>query len=250
MNEAIKQAKEALEFVGKTFGQNRDEYIFSQRLAIDKCAAALASLSAQQEQKPFAHVTESKNGAFVALTASGEDLTVGTALHLAAPQASQPTTKQFGGVEWELVYMPEGWTGMIEKLSLAITNPDVKWAKPTAEEVTEFRAKLAAKPIAQSASQPVTLTDEHIKAVADRMWRVHPRELQDAGITRKEFYEREIRALLAAQPDAEAIRREALEEAAQVIELYDDATMAADNHMLDSSECAGIIRALAQAPKG
>jgi hypothetical protein len=43
---------------------------------------------------------------------------------------------------------------------------------------------------------------EQIEAVADRMWRVHPKELQDAGITRKQFYAQEIRALLAAQPSA------------------------------------------------
>lgn len=31
-----------------------------------------------------------------------------------------------------------------------------------------------------------------IKALAERIWRVHPREIQDMGITRQEFYEREI----------------------------------------------------------
>lgn len=44
------------------------------------------------------------------------------------------------------------------------------------------------------------------------------------------------RALAAAEAVKEA--------AAKTIELYDDATMNADNHMLDSTECAGIIRAL------
>jgi hypothetical protein len=40
-----------------------------------------------------------------------------------------------------------------------------------------------------------------------------------------------------------ASRKVALEDAAAVIELYDDATMKAD-YMLDSTECAGIIREL------
>lgn len=39
------------------------------------------------------------------------------------------------------------------------------------------------------------------------------------------------------------VRNQALEEAAQTIELYDDATMK-DDYMLDAGECAGIIRAL------
>lgn len=40
-------------------------------------------------------------------------------------------------------------------------------------------------------------------------------------------------------------QNEAFEQAAMTIELYDDATMKHD-YMLDSSECAGIIRALKQ----
>lgn len=33
--------------------------------------------------------------------------------------------------------------------------------------------------------------------LADRLWRVHPRELQDLNITRQEFYEREILAVVS-----------------------------------------------------
>lgn len=35
-----------------------------------------------------------------------------------------------------------------------------------------------------------------IKDLAERLWRVHPREIQDLGITRQEFYEREITRLI------------------------------------------------------
>lgn len=45
----------------------------------------------------------------------------------------------------------------------------------------------------------------------------------------------------------QASRAVALEDAATVIELYDDKTMEAD-YMLDSDECAGIIRALKERP--
>jgi hypothetical protein len=48
----------------------------------------------------------------------------------------------------------------------------------------------------------------------------------------------------AAVPQGEPMA-EALRHAAQVIELYDDATMNAD-YMLDSTECAGILNALAE----
>lgn len=36
-----------------------------------------------------------------------------------------------------------------------------------------------------------------IAALANRFWRVHPKEIQDLGITREQFYEREMRALVA-----------------------------------------------------
>jgi len=34
-----------------------------------------------------------------------------------------------------------------------------------------------------------------VAALANRFWNVHPREIQDLGITREQFYEREMRAL-------------------------------------------------------
>jgi hypothetical protein len=46
-----------------------------------------------------------------------------------------------------------------------------------------------------------------IAALAKRFWSIHPREIQDLGITREQFYEREMRALFAIQ----AARTEALE---------------------------------------
>jgi hypothetical protein len=36
-----------------------------------------------------------------------------------------------------------------------------------------------------------------IAALAKRFWRIHPQEIQDLGITREQFYEQEMRALLA-----------------------------------------------------
>jgi hypothetical protein len=39
---------------------------------------------------------------------------------------------------------------------------------------------------------------EAIARLAERFWRVHPKELQDAGITRQQFYEREMLALIAS----------------------------------------------------
>lgn len=37
--------------------------------------------------------------------------------------------------------------------------------------------------------------DTEITILADRLWRVHPKEIQDLGITRQQYYEREIRAV-------------------------------------------------------
>jgi hypothetical protein len=41
---------------------------------------------------------------------------------------------------------------------------------------------------------------EAVKALAHRLWSVHPREIQDMGITREQFYEAEISKLIAATP--------------------------------------------------
>lgn len=50
----------------------------------------------------------------------------------------------------------------------------------------EARAALAAR-------MATTETEElAIKDLAERFWRIHPREIQDLGITRQEFYEREV----------------------------------------------------------
>ena len=38
-----------------------------------------------------------------------------------------------------------------------------------------------------------------IAALANRFWRIHPREIQDLGITREQFYEREMKNLFAIQ---------------------------------------------------
>jgi len=37
-----------------------------------------------------------------------------------------------------------------------------------------------------------------IAALAKRFWSIHPKEIQDLGITREQFYEQEMRALFAA----------------------------------------------------
>ena len=38
-----------------------------------------------------------------------------------------------------------------------------------------------------------------IAALAKRFWNIHPREIQDLGITREQYYEREMRALFTTQ---------------------------------------------------
>jgi hypothetical protein len=67
--------------------------------------------------------------------------------------------------------------------------------------------------------------DSAIAALADRLWRVHPREIQDLGITRSQFYEREIRAALKALTgvaQAPSIAEVALREAIDVFEGMND----------------------------
>jgi hypothetical protein len=76
-----------------------------------------------------------------------------------------------------------------------------------------------------------------IAALAKRFWRIHPKEIQDLGITREQFYEREMRALVAtaelrklqdiidSQADRildQADRIEALEAALREIEKWAD----------------------------
>jgi hypothetical protein len=48
-----------------------------------------------------------------------------------------------------------------------------------------------------------------IAALANRFWRIHPREIQDLGITREQFYEREMRALFTTQATARIEQLEA-----------------------------------------
>jgi len=43
-----------------------------------------------------------------------------------------------------------------------------------------------------------------IAALAKRFWSIHPKEIQDMGITREQFYEREMLALFATQPQTSA----------------------------------------------
>jgi hypothetical protein len=44
---------------------------------------------------------------------------------------------------------------------------------------------------------------DEIDALAHRLWSVHPREIQDMGITREQFYAKEIRALFARTETAQ-----------------------------------------------
>jgi len=48
-----------------------------------------------------------------------------------------------------------------------------------------------------------------IAALANRFWRIHPKEIQDLGITREQFYEREMRALFTTQATARIEQLEA-----------------------------------------
>jgi hypothetical protein len=43
---------------------------------------------------------------------------------------------------------------------------------------------------------PGTVIEMDIATLAFKLWSVHPREVQDAGISRVQFYEREIRAVV------------------------------------------------------
>jgi hypothetical protein len=45
--------------------------------------------------------------------------------------------------------------------------------------------------------QASAATGDAIAALAKRFWSIHPKEIQDMGITREQFYEREMRALFA-----------------------------------------------------
>ena len=81
-----------------------------------------------------------------------------------------------------------------------------------------------------------------IAALAKRFWSVHPNEIQDLGITREQFYEREMRALVATQ----AARIEALEAAlAQIAEL----TNAFKNTTCSTCRKAGVVARAALVPE-
>lgn len=177
---------------------------------ITETRSALASLSAQQEQKPVAHVVDGKDGAFAELTDASEDLPEGTALYLAAPQASQP---------------------------VALTDSQI--ARAVYAGPNGVRALLAAQPSAERAVVAY-LVDGRI----------------EQGLT----FEREAAETMAeancgnvvplcrctCQPSAEAIRREAWNEAIEAAaELFPQPYME-----YFGSDIQDAIRALAQAPKG
>lgn len=67
----------------------------------------------------------------------------------------------------------------------------------------------------------------------------------DAKATAAEWFKENLDVPLYAHPMPNQARiKEALRFAAQVIELYDDATLVSDNYMLTSTDCAEIIKEL------
>jgi len=87
---------------------------------------------------------------------------------------------------------------------------EVDALKARLAEVEGQRAELASKlshlvdslkhaeACALAASRPTTqvVDREAVARLAERFWRIHPKELQDKGITRKQFYEQEMLSLL------------------------------------------------------
>jgi hypothetical protein len=66
-------------------------------------------------------------------------------------------------------------------------------------------------------TQPHCSADSAIAALAKRFWTVHPKEIQDLGVTREQFYEREMRALFAALSGQPQTARETIiEECASI----------------------------------
>jgi len=59
------------------------------------------------------------------------------------------------------------------------------------EEIKAIKSQLRAL------EAPRSPPDIAIAALAERFWRVHPKEIQDLGITRQQFYEREMKSLFA-----------------------------------------------------
>ncbi|MET0724209.1 MAG: hypothetical protein ABWY64_25750 [Tardiphaga sp.] len=57
---------------------------------------------------------------------------------------------------------------------------------------------------------------------ADAMWRIHPRELQDRGITRAAYYAEHIREAIADEHTKIERLRAALDRAADALEFYDN----------------------------
>ena len=53
------------------------------------------------------------------------------------------------------------------------------------------------QPLYLAAQPPAAPVETAIAALAKRFWSIHPKEIQDLGITREQFYEREMRALFA-----------------------------------------------------
>jgi hypothetical protein len=57
-----------------------------------------------------------------------------------------------------------------------------------------------------STKAPSPVAGDVAQKLAERFWRIHPKELQDMGLTREQFYAREIQAALEAAPVTSAVR--------------------------------------------
>lgn len=70
-----------------------------------------------------------------------------------AALSSQPSpTKQHGGIGWQLVYMPDGWTSVIDEMIFIVcSQADIATAKQ--DTFADFRRKLCAAPIASPVAQ-------------------------------------------------------------------------------------------------
>jgi hypothetical protein len=74
----------------------------------------------------------------------------------------------------------------------ALAHADVSVADEAADEIERLRAREA------RLREALSLNPDDVLELAGRLWAVHPKTVQDSGLTRRQWYAREIGNLFAA----------------------------------------------------
>jgi hypothetical protein len=104
-------------------------------------------------------------------------------------RADQKTSEQIA--EDVLLWLAKKPNILEKRIFDCLGEPDYKLARMShASEPWHYWSR---ESIASACRTYLHQTSEtEIKALAERLWRVHPKEIQELGITRQKFYEQEI----------------------------------------------------------